>query len=252
MALPPKDLQLPESLYDTGDLREYGRGLQNALNPYLKSVQGALNGTLSLQNLNAEIKVVECTVPTPNWTSLAPLYTTGVSTYATGLEARYLVNPGGRVIVEGTLTVPSTNPYTCFTMPTAALPDRGFEGVLSAGSGNAATFSLGFSGSGQFTKITASTFISFSFSYQALTSPDVQVLPFAGSGWPLSIQSKVTGTPVTLIPLSAQDLNGNAATSLSLGSIHWILGPRNTIQINRIDGLVPGHSYKIGFLIFGA
>ncbi len=245
MALPPKATSLnSESL--NGDT------LQRSLNPFIKDTADAIDGQLTvLRNTISTKKTVQVTVPAVPWTSLQPYYGAGVSDALASTPGRYYVAPGGRIFIEGLLTVPATNPFTVLTLPEGLRSDVLFEMPQSAGGGTVCTISMGVVATGAISKNGASTTLSINMNYQLAASASAQLLPFSGPGWPIVVNPQLPGRVLRVSVLAVRDLNGNAGTATSMLLPAWSYADGNNIQINRLDGLIPGHQYEISFLFEG-
>lgn len=244
------------------EVRPFANQLIGALNPFLRETQTSLNGRLSPgTNLNSDIKEFTVTVPEPTWTTLQPYYGAGVSDNATSTREglRYLITPDGRIHIRGGVTVPATNPFNFVTLPEGLR----FEGITTAFIQYEETtpgpFTLIVTGTradglnGVLRKNSAATSLLLDFSYRldASSQKPNKVLPYSGTGWPITAKPDIYGDTIAVIPLTAEDLTGDGTTSTSFGPVAWSYTSNKEIKITRIEGLLAGKTYKIRLLILG-
>lgn len=226
--------------------------LLRPLNNFAQSTVNAVNGNLVVgQNVLAKYKTVRAKVPSIPWVTLTPQ---NGWTQVSGSPVGYYVDTDGAVNFRGAISAGTkTDGTTIFTLPNAQLyPEvntyfniphddkNSAQGLLSSSDGTMKIYNV--------TGAAATLYFSSIFYFPA--SPPAP-LAYIGADWPIKLAAEFSGTIAGVLLTQAVDINTDETLSVGTAGIDWFSSARNEVTVKRVNGLTPGKTYDLTFLVLG-
>jgi hypothetical protein len=247
------------------------------INPFFQQLGNALNGSLSIGNMNGEIISFQITTPTTDWVpiTLASGWTSTLAQSNGFAPPRYRINSDGQIQLSGAcehnaaFTIPGTViasgglPATQFNESFTSWTEQ-FDGAGTHIQAGGSLLQVNPNGSLTLAGFAFNTFAQVgtanSILFQSLDNvfyTPLSVVPRTLSCFPKQVRLVGQQQPVDVWLTACTDANnqalapGSAALGLAPGCVSWQRVNSiqqtgvNLIQINNIAGLVLGRTYNV-------
>lgn len=211
----------------------------SSLNPFLQETTAMFDQGISPQNMAVTIKTVEVRQPALPW--ITPTFTNNWT------GGSYIIDDYGFVRLDGKLTTSGAINTAAWTMPVGYRP--AIEVHLAGMDDANAAAAIKITTAGVVTPVTGTTTGTWvtGLSYPA-TAP-AAVSATSGPGWPIALTPGFKAPVAGVWLIQAMDLATGVSQSHGASGVDWTTNRQGQVEVRRVFGLSPEHSYRLTFLL---